>query len=531
MKALSYLVLTQIKNRILALRKKPAMMILYGIVFIFIIVLILYAIFAGDKSINDDYADNRILYLFLTGFGLLYLYTFTYSGLSTGASFFSMADVGLLFVAPISTKKILFYGLVSTIGKTMLTSIFILYQIPNLQNAFGYGMVEVLALFFIYVVMIIFFQILSMGVFIFSNGNNKRKNLVKLILYVFFGVLIVGTYMIMQKENVGVLDSLKLLVDSKWFGYLPVVGWSIMFFKGVLAGSIIHVVTSLIFFGAIGTFFIIMLTGNKADYYEDVLYSTEVTYQRLLDYKEGRNISSASNRKVKIKDNENGLKKGKGALVFVYKHLLEMKRSSRFVFFDGYTIFTAIAVGIAGNNMKNEESSYIILAVLIYLQYFMTIFGRLKIELMKPYIYMVPESSFKKLFAASVSSLLKPCVDAFFIFGTFALVGGASIVQCIFMALAYISSGAVFVGLTIVYQRVLGGQPNKIAQVFIGIFLLILVIAPAVTLSVLFSIFILAESLQFLSTLPYSIFCLLSTFIMFYACRNLLDNTEISERM
>ena len=103
----------------------------------------------------------------------------------------------------------------------------------------------------------------------------------------------------MQKENVGILDSMKLLVDSKWFGLLPGVGWPIMFFKGVLAGSIIQAVVALSLFVILGALFVSLLTANKADYYEDVLYSTEVTYQRIMDYKEGRNVSSASNLKLR----------------------------------------------------------------------------------------------------------------------------------------------------------------------------------------------------------------------------------------
>jgi hypothetical protein len=57
------------------------------------------------------------------------------------------------------------------------------------------------------------------------------------------------------------------------------------------------------------------------------------------------------------------------------------------------------------------------------------------------------------------------------------------------------------------------------------------VITLAVIVSVIFTVFILPESLHFLSTLPYSIFSFVSAAIMFFACRNLLDNTEMSQGM
>lgn len=529
MKALAYLLLKQTKNKILSIRKKPGLMILYAFIILLIVGSIVFLIFSGDKQANKSYADSRNLYLFLSGFGLLYLSTFTYSGLSTGSTFFSMADVGLLFVSPISPMKILFYGLISAFGKAILSSIFLFYQIPNLKNMFNYGFTELLALFFIYVILVIFCQLLSIGVYIFSNGNERRKNMVKILLYMFFAILIITTFLIIKKENVEFMEAVKILVDRRWFGFLPIVGWVVMFFKGVLAGELIYMVISLALFTLASILFISLLTAHDADYYEDVLLSTETTYQRLIDYKEGRNISATTNRKIKVKDEENGIGKGKGAMVLAYKHLLEMKRGSRFVFVDALTIIMTIGVAVAGYSIKDEMKAYIILATVLYIQYFITVFGRLKIELMKPYIFMIPEPSIKKLFAASISSLLKPCVDALFIFSALAIVGGASILHCIFMAIAYICSGAVFVGLTIVYQRVFGAQPNQFAQVFIGIFLMLLIFSPAVVISILFSVFIIPTSLQFLSSLPYSIICIILAFTMFLSCGNLLDKTEISE--
>lgn len=529
MKALIYLTLTQLKNRILALRKKPALLILYGFAFTLIIFSIIVVIVSQNKLLIQSYQDSRYIYLFLCGFGLLYLVSFINAGLSIGSTFFTMADVGLLFVAPVSNKKILFYGLVTSIGKTVIASIFIFYQIPNLKRVFGYGFAQIAALFFIYVVLILFCQLVSIAVYIFSNQNQLRKNLVRYFLYGFLAFILLAVFFIAKRENLNVVDAGRLLVDSNWFGYLPIIGWMIMFFKGVITSAIIKVIIALALFLATGIILMSLLTANEADFYEDVLHSTELTYQRLKDYKEGRNISLTTNRKVKVKDNESGIR-GKGAYVFASKHFIEMKRSTLFIFVDSLTLFLTIGAAIAGYAMKKQLGfSYSILAFVIYIQYFSTVFGRIKIELMKPYIYLIPDSSIKKVFAASISSLIKPCIDSIVIFGVLALIGGAGILECVFMALAYSSSGALFVALTLVYQRLLGGQPNRVGRVLIGLLLMLIIISPAVIVSVLVTLFILSDSLSFLATLPYSIICLIFAFSMFIACGSILDKTEISD--
>lgn len=458
MKALAYLIFTQLKNRILNLRKKPALLIFYCLIFVIAVVSIIALFLVPQSTSSMAVADGRVIYLFIGGFGLLYIYTFTYTGLATGSTFFNMADVGLLFVAPISPIKVLIYGLLSAIGKAMLASLFILYQIPNLRNMLGYGLKEILSLFFIYMILVIFNQLLSIGVYIYTNGNESRKNLVKSFIYGYLAAVAIIAFIMIRKEQTGILEALYRMTESKWFGFMPVAGWAIMFFKGVLTGSAADIVISLGLFILVGAIFIVMLTGRDTDYYEDVLYSTEAAYQKLMYAK-------------------------------------------------------------------------IIMIVLIYIQYFFTLFGRLSIELIKPYIYLIPEPSFKKLIAASASSLLKPCVDAVLIFGVLGVTQGSGLLQCIFMALAYAASGTVFVGLTVVYQRLFGGQPNVVARLFVSILLLGAVIAPGVVASLMVEKLWLPDSMRFMATLPYTVICLIAAFIMFYACRNLLDNSEYSGKL
>lgn len=530
MKALIYLILTTIKNKILVLKKKPAFLILYAFITVMIVFSVVMMLVTGSNKSSMHFADERILFMILAGLGLLFLFLFVASGLSTGSSLFTMPDVGLLFVSPISSKKILLYGLISTLGKSLLGSIFIFYQIGSLKSGFGYGFTEIFALFIIFALMILFCQLLSIGIYIFANGNESRKKLVKSILYALFGGLLLIVLLIQRQEQIGVIEAVLRVVDSSWFGYIPVTGWATMFFAGVVHHSIFSVVASLIFFFLMGIIIVSLLTVGKADYYEDVLLSTEFTFQVKTAAKEGGNMpTQARKKKIKIKENEQGIANGAGAMTLMYKHILELKRKSRFVFVDSFTTFMMVAVGIAGYNFRLKDAPaaayYGVIAIAIYFQYFTTMMGKLKVELLKPYIYLIPESSIKKVFAASVTSLLKPCVDAVCIFTVLAITSGTNPLTCLFFALAYAASGAVFVGLTILYQRVLGGQPNKIVQMFIGMGLLLAVMAPSIGASVVASI-LLPEALEFLSMVPYTAFCLLFAVLLLVLNGNLIDKAE-----
>lgn len=533
MKALAYLLRKRLKNQLLSLKKKPAMLILYLIITAFVAFSIIMMLVSDADKPQLNFADERILYTIFSALGLLYLYLFVNTGVSTGSSLFTMPDVGLLFVAPISSKKILMYGLISTFGKSLLGSIFILYQIGNLKQNFNYGALEILTLLLVFALMVLFCQLLSIGIYIFTNGNPSRKKLVQGAVYALLLLIVLAALSLQKQEQLGIFEALLKVVDSKWFGYTPVAGWSLMLFTGVIHGSIASALIGAAFFLGVGGMIIFLLTMGKADYYEDVLVSTELNYQIMKEAKEGRRVQR-SKKKVKLKDHEVGINRGSGAYTFFYKNLLEMRRRSRFIFLDVLSVFLIIGGAIAGYYFKKYsapvEVIYVVLGSAVYIQFIFSMLGSLKGELIKPFIFLIPEKSIKKVFAASLTSFIKQAVDGIVLFVAFSIARGGFTGHSLFAAIAYTSSGAVFVALTILYQRVLGGQPNRIVQGILSMLLLAVTIGPAIAVTVI-TAYLLPPALEFLCTVPFSIFCILATLVIFTACGNLIDKSEFSGKI
>ena len=234
---------------------------------------------------------------------MFYFWIYTNSGLSTGSSLFTMPDIGLLFVAPISPKKILMYGLINTVGKTLLGSIFILFQIGNLKNSLNYGFREIIILFLVFALMALFGQLLSIGIYILTNSNPVRKKIILSIFYTLAALIILSIYMIQHKNQIGLLDAAIQFMDAKWTGYIPVAGWTTMLFYGCVHHQISSIIIAAAFFAGFGGLILILLTAGNADYYEDVLVSTETVYQTQKAAKEGRMVQSSIARKVKVRDN------------------------------------------------------------------------------------------------------------------------------------------------------------------------------------------------------------------------------------
>ena len=352
MRALIYLMRTTIKNRILNLRKKPAYLVLYVMIVVVIVLMIISSIQTGSSVSNSKhYSDIRVLYAIVAGIGAIFLFSFVNTGLSTGSTLFTMADVGLLFVAPISTRKILIYGLIKQMTTTFLSAIFIFYQIHSIRSSFGLGFGAIFSLFLVYAIVIFFCQLLSIGIYIYTNGNKRRKNLISLVLYGLFLLTALGIYVQYLQNDGSIFNALLNLMDYKPFQFMPVVGWSVLFMSAAVEGNVVSMVLSLVLFLISSIIIISMFTTGEADYYEDVLVSTEMKYNRLQDVKNGKR--AATRKKVKIKKEQVGLQGGKGYNAIFYKHLLEQKRTSRFLFLDSYTVLAAAGAGILCYFMKS----------------------------------------------------------------------------------------------------------------------------------------------------------------------------------
>lgn len=372
-----------------------------------------------------------------------------------------------------------------------------------------------------------FGQLVSIAVYVFSHGSSWRRTGVKAAVIAGFICVLIVVFVRYRSQEDNLGATINSILDALWFECLPMGGWAMMFFKGIVRGEAGKVALSLALFAVSSALILAYLARGRADYYEEVLVSTEHNYNIKLAAKENKHYTGKARKKVRIADGENTLR-GDGASVIAYRQILESMRSSKLPFVNGFTIVAALMAFVTARAFQGfAAGKYLAFALLTYLQYFAARTGPLKTELTKPYLYLIPERSYKKLLAGSVVSFVKPCTDAVVIFTVFAASGGTDPVDAIFLALAYAATGAVYTGMAVVSHRVLGGEPSMLLKGIIGSALLGGVMLPAAGSAVIAAV-LLPPALDFLCMLPYTLVCLLSTLLMFALCADLLDHAEFS---
>lgn len=522
---LLYLLLTRLKNQILSLLKSPGKLIY---TMLMLAALVLVTVTGGGQQSQEAPAQRDIGELF-AGLFVLYLLMFVLlakRGFDSGASLFKLSDVNLVFTAPFRSSTVLLFGLIQQMGTSLLLGLFLIFQFFWLRRLYGVSLGTLLLILFGYALAVFLAQLTAMVLYSFTSSNEKSTRWVKLI---FYGLVALyagwAVWHLLQNTD-------QFFTVFSWLGthqltrFFPVVGWISSIVVGAATGS-----AMMLLLGSLAcVLFLALLVGllivSRPDYYEDVLQTTEMNFSSITAQKEGK-IAEAAPRKVRL--GKVGLNRGEGATAFYHKHRIENRRS-RIILLNGQSLIF-IVVAIVASFFMREAGITAIFAFSTYLQMFSVSLGRLSKELTKPYIYLVPESSLRKLLQNVRESIPGTLVESLLLFIPLALIYNlepATLIGCI---IARFTFAFLFTAGNILVERVFGTVSTKVLVFFFYFLSLIIMALPGIALAiVLSSLGVVLITDTFTILLALTVANAAVTLLVFYLCRNMLQYAELNNR-
>ena len=526
--ALTWLLLTRIKNGIRRFIRKPSRLILAVI----IIALIGFTIFAGhlDDAENPVYRDVRELAaIALVFYAFIFLLT-AYNGFTKGASLFSMSDVNLLFPSPLPQQSVLFYGLVQQLGTSLLVGFFLLFQYTTLHTTYGISYAGLLWLLLGYGLTLFCGQLAAMTLYVATAGSERRRSIAKAVFFAVLGILaaVILLYLFPHRSEL-LPRAVSLAVGPlAWF---PIAGWLSAMVHGCFTGNLPQILLPLAASAVFVAALILWLVRSKADYYEDVLGITETKFRTAQAAKSGRITETP------VKARRGGtLNRGEGASVIYYKHLLENRRSnplflepSQWIFIVCAIVFTLFIRQRADPDAGGTLLGCFIFSV--YLRMFGTALGRLPKELLRPYIYLIPETSFRKLFWAMAEALPKFALISVLMYLPISLLCGVTVPEAILCMAAGFSFDCLFLSGFLLTERLFSSVTSKVFSMIFYMITLIVLTLPGIVLAVVLRtagvVLVSPTFTMFLALTAVNIpMALLAVFLS----RNILDNVEVNQQ-
>ncbi len=472
---LVYLLLTRFKNKLLSMVKKPGQLIFI----IFFALMLGVSIFSGNQMPVTSFvrSTDELLSICLILFGVSFVLT-AYSGISKGASLFSMSDVNFIFSSPVRPISALIYGLVQQMGTSLLLGFFILFQYANIRNHYGKGFDFLITVFILYAIVSFCGQLTAMVIYILTSSDNKKRNTVK---YTFIGIVLLaaaGIFAYSLTLNSGTAFE-NVVSSASTFPVMlfPVIGWAKMILTGFFAGESINILFVTLGIGLILAYvalMVVLVKVKQTDYYEDVLKATEVSFSAITAKKEGK-LTETVPQNVKV--GKTGIGAGEGSDVFYHKHRTESRRAKAFLF-DVQTLVYMGVICVFAFIFRNEGVLPIMI-LSIYLQMFSVALGRWVKELLMPYIYLIPEKPMKKLMNCLKESFVKISAEAVILFIIVGLIMKLPALEIIGCILIRISCGILFTGTNLFCERFLGGISMKAITLILYFFISSIFAIPA----------------------------------------------------
>ncbi len=519
---LIYILLTRFKNKLLSIVKKPSQLIVMLLLIFFFGV----SIIGGNAGSVTSYvrSTEELMSICLVVFGISFVLT-GYSGISKGASLFSMSDVNLLFSSPISPISNLIYGLVQQMSTSLLLGFFILFQYSTIHNIYGMGVDFLIVTFLMYALVSFSGQLTAMVIYILTSHDDKKRSILK---YSFIGIFALAVAAIFLKAlTLGgdMLESLVIVSNEFAVGLFPVAGWAKMIMSGIFTeNNPLYIILGLTLTALYIIVMVVLVKVKQADYYEDVLKATEVSFSAITAKKEGKMVEAVPQN---IKVGKIGIGKGAGSDVFYFKHKLESRRAKSFIF-DVTTLVYMAVICVFAFIFKNQGLAPIF-AMSIYMQMFSVALGRWVKELLMPYVYLIPESPMKKLWNCLKESFVKITAEAVVLFLIIGVIMEMEPLEIFGAVVIRISCGILFTGTNLFCERFFGGINIKSITILLY-FLTSMIFAIPALLSVILLY-------NFTTTIDmwivYIITGVVNTFsalLALFASRNVLQYAEVNNR-
>ncbi len=477
MNAVIYILVRKYANSIKRVFSKP----LSAILTIFAIASILSGpvlfVFIPFKGIVVDQSREIVI----AGMQLFVGITFIASALSQQGALFTSSEAFLLFCAPFTKKTILLYSTLQTGPVSIITAVFMCFYYPFF---IGSVMTPLKLLASILVTSLMFFCIYIIYYYIYIQDiayPGLKKRLMK-VLWPFLAApaLVFAAMWIFNGRDIKAAAI--AFFTSHIYHAFPVLGWAKWAISALLNDNYINgFIPAILLLTGLSCVLARLYYSLDVDFYEKAQLDS-IRIQQLVDNikKSGYVVSGMSINKVRKV--ESCFRPGAAAIMS--RQLLEMKKKGPVIFVKellngGIYLIIGLAIG---------QSFEFVFSMVLFALIMGTTSDSWHSEFNRPYVYLIPESSFKKVVFIVIPSFVKTFLSGLVVVTAAAAVYKIEILPAINYLLMMGTYTLLFITAGVFTYRILGRLTNAIVLIFLRMLIMILSAIPGGILAVILHI-------------------------------------------
>lgn len=419
---------------------------------------------------------------------------------------------------PFSKKTILSYILITNILNSLFSTLFLLFYVVIFSGALSIPTPVILALSLGSIVAIYAITVITDYFYLLEIASEKFRK-IKRVLYaiiLFIIVAIAGYYFI--QADFQIQSTIDSMLDGQLFNFIPIFGW---LRAGVLAIFSGDVTSAFINFGlliGLSVIITILFISFKGDFYEKMLLDASWYSNLRRDAKAGK---TTGNQKIRSVDKAD-FRPGAGAIYS--RILLQLKKTNSWITIrDVALVLLYLAIAFFGQLGFQFYQFYILIIV-----FTMITSDFIVKELKIPYIYLIPDKPFKKLWNLILPTLVKAIllITVAITLGWFAF--QVSILDYVTSLIMVIGYTFTLIASSIWCVKLLKSGTNAVAEQLIRLGIALLGIVPAIVISVILILMMPNDPnvLTYISLISF-VTNLLVSVLLIYLARSLLNGRDI----
>ena len=462
--ALVYLVLTRIKGTVRYFVRKPIQAILSGIVFLAVLVF-LYMTSTRKTVIPESFLTRVGFMLMIGAMPLLVLMIFVYNKHS---ALLYLNDANYLFVGPFNQRQVKNYLLWLSfqqmitigVGATLYFSFFFNFLIFD-------GLMVLKAMVFL--CLSILLTLMYFNYYYLVNNSKECPSKINTWLPVLTIAMMLVVFITSNFGyfDVGFLQLFENTVSRPWFQWVPFVGWaSAVQANQILIGYGFRLVFSIVY--------IVLFYKFEGDYYEkatqDAVMAT-VLKSKMIESKNSQETLDS------LKDSKKLSRIGKvtflkGGWSLFSRQLLQMMKTKQLLSINQLMIlgiYTTISL------MSGDAVMFKLMMISVL---FTLNLDSVELELKRHFIYLIPDSDFKKAMAVIGVKVIQSFVYVCFTFVVSIVAFKEPLGDSIFFSTNLLIVSFLYLSILLLSMRFIGFSKNQLLKILVTIVIYAIALIP-----------------------------------------------------
>lgn len=445
------------------------------------------------------------------------------SFLSRDTGILTMADANFLFTGPFEKRTVLAYLLISTAPASIFTALFVCFYFPFIL---GPALTAFKFIITIFIISLLFGCIYLSYYYLYIVDIDKPgiKKFVRKIFLALIGVLALVFIVILINTKFDFKLASQTLFTHDLYNLFPIFGWAKWAISSLPANNILFgFIPAVILLIVTNIALCIALYNVKTDFYEKTLEDS-VSLQKILDDKKA-NGNVDVRTMAKLKNKVSTVKFNQGAASIYSRQKLENgKLSIGARFRDYYLGLIYVAISVIFGLDFNFALMMVGFATLS-----MSFNDSWHREFKKPYVFLIPASSFSKLISSILPGLIKSLLSGVTSIIIAAIIYKVNPLSLIAYLLIFASFVVLFIFAEVLTYRMIGSSANVVTVTFIRILFALVTCIPALVALIIFIVITKDMPNILVISACMLLINLASSTLLAYLSRSIFENSEIMD--